>query len=197
MALNDVPQPGQSLATTQNPIRTNFGTIDTAFSVDHVPYQTAINQGKHNKITFPVQAAAPATAVAEMALFSLVSTLTGVPELSVRKESSGASYEFTSAGTASPGWARLPSGILLKWGSDVMAGAGLNTYTFPVGANIPAFATIYNILVVPAYNSVGDGNGFARLNSFGAPWTQFTVYGSQRTTTTAAAVGFAYLAIGI
>ena len=60
MALNQVPQPGQDLQPTQAPILANFATINAAFLVDHGEYALA-NQGLHNKITFPVQAAHPAT----------------------------------------------------------------------------------------------------------------------------------------
>lgn len=197
MALNNMPLAGQTLATTRDPIAANFNEINNAFTVDHFTYNSAaFIEGKHNKVTFPESAADPATLVNEVALYSKQSAFTASAELFIRKESSGSVYEFTSCLAASPGWSRLPSGILLKWGNDISV-AGLGIYTFPVGANIPAFTQIFNILVTTSYNNVADGNGFVRLNHFFAPWTQFQVYGSQRTTTTPEAVGYTYLAIGI
>jgi len=196
MPLTILPTAGQSLNVTRDPIRNNFQYIQTSFTTDHVDFNVA-NTGKHNQLTFPRQGAVPATAATDVKLYSLLSALSGETELFYRRQNNGVTYEFTSGIAASPGWTRLPSAILLKWGFDVMTGAGANIYTFPVAANIPAFTQIFTILVTTAYNFAGDGNGFARLNSFAAPWTNFTVYGSQRTTTTAAAVGFSYLAIGI
>jgi hypothetical protein len=38
MALNQVPNPNQTLGETNLPIKTNFATIDTGFSVDHVTF---------------------------------------------------------------------------------------------------------------------------------------------------------------
>ena len=59
MALINVPLAGQSLGITRDPVNNNFSTINSAFLVDHVEYNTA-GQGKHNKVTFPVQGGAPA-----------------------------------------------------------------------------------------------------------------------------------------
>lgn len=190
--LNDVPQPGQSLNITRDPIRNNFSVLDTAFSVDHVAYNTA-NQGMHNKVTMPVQGAPPVTAAAQMALFTQVSALTGVPELAIRRESNGAVIEMTAADGA-VGWTRLASGLLIKYG--VSNGTGFTTVTFPVAPGIPAFSVIYTMQVTTSYINAADGNGFVRLNNFLAPWTQFTVYCSQRTAVIDQNVAFQYLAIG-
>ena len=62
---------------------------------------------------------------------------------------------------------------------------------------IPAFSTIYSIQITTYYINAFDGDGFVRLDSFVAPWTGFNVYSSRRTTITAAAIGFQYLAIGV
>lgn len=190
MALIDVPLPGQTLAASRPSVQSNFAAIRAGFVVDHVDYAIA-NQGKHNQITLPIQDADPATAAGDMALYSLVSAITGIQELSVRRPAAGDIYEFTASGLT---WTRLPSGILLKWGGGVAN--GLTTVTFPVAANIPAFTTIYALQVCTAYVSVADGDGFVRLNDVGAPWTQFTVYASQRTAVATRAVNFQFLALG-
>jgi hypothetical protein len=196
MPLTVVPIAGQTLAASRDLISGNFVALNNAFLVDHVDFGLA-NQGKHNKISFPVQAVAPATGAAEVGLYCLTSALTGIPELSFRRNNSGAAYEFTSAGATRPGWTRLPSGILLKWGFDTPAAGGLNTYNFPVAANIPVFTQIFSILITTGYNNTSDGNGFVRLVNFTAPWASFRVYCSQRTSTTPLAVSYEYLAIGI
>lgn len=192
MSLNNVPLPGQSLAITRDPINNNFAVINTAFSVDHVSFNTA-NQGIHNQVTMPSLPAAPATAAAQLALFTQVSALTGISEMAFRRESNGAVIEMTAADGVA-GWSRFPSGILMKWGQS--NANGLATITFPVGPAIPAFTVIFSIQITTFYPNVADGNGFVRLNSFAAPWTQFQVYGSQRTAVVNQNVGFQYLAIG-
>ncbi len=196
MALTPVPNSGQTLADSRPVIFNNFSVISTAFEVDHVAYNDA-NQGKHNKATFPQQAAAPVTAANEVALYSRLSTLSGVSELVIRKQSSGTSYEFTSALAANVGWTRLPSGILLKWGNSTTPAGGLGTYTFPAAANIPAFTQVFSVQITTFYNQPTDApaNGFVRLVTYNA--AGFDVFGSPRVTIGPLNVSFQYLAIGI
>ena len=192
MALTNVPLTGQSLGQTRVPIQQNFLTIGAAFAIDHVDYNTA-GQGKHNKVTLPVQAADPVLAGNDIALYSKSNGATS--ELFFMRGITPA-YSWTDSLQATAGWTRLPSGILLKW--DVSTGGpGLTTYTFPLGANIPAFTNIFQIILTTAYNNIAGGDGFIRLNSFVAPWEQFSVYGSERTTLNPKQVGFNYLAIGV
>jgi len=195
MALNNVPLTGQTLGVTRVPINQNFSVIGSTFEVDHVGYNLT-NQGKHNKVTMPVQSPAPVTAAGEVALFSQTSSLTNVPEIAWRRQSSGSVVEFTGGLLASSGWTYLPSGILLKWGHT--SATGLTTVTFPVGANIPAFTNIFSMQVTTAYVNTSDGDGFVRLNNFLAPYTQFSVFASRRTSTGSfGPVNFQYLAIGV
>jgi len=196
MALTPVPNPGQTLANSRPDIFNNFATIGTAFIVDHVDYNEA-NQGKHNHVTMPRQVASPATTATEVALFSRLSTLSSATELAVRKESNGSVFEFTSCGAAAIGWTRLPSGILLKWGSSTTPPTGSLTYTFPVNPNTPAFTQIFSVQITTFYAQPADipANGFVRLVSY-IP-ASFVVYGSPRVTTGPLDVSFQYLAIGI
>jgi hypothetical protein len=146
-----------------------------------------------------LQAASPATAATEVALFSRTSTLTSNVELAVRKQSSGSVFEFTSALGAQPGWTILPSGILLKWGNGT--GSGNITVTFPVAATIPVFAagSPYNILLTLTGVVVTDLDEAVRLSSVpSASTTQFTVFCGRRTVAnTPTTCSFNYLAIGL
>jgi hypothetical protein len=192
--LNNVPLAGQSLGVTRVPINQNFATIDAIFSIDHVPYNT-VGAGKHNKVTFPLQAADPVVAATDFAIYSKANAL-GVPQLYMNYSGVGP-YPWTDSLTNTNGWTRLPSGILLKWGQGNNAN-GLTNLVFPVGLNIPAFTSIFQILVCTSYNNVNDGDGFVRLNNFVAPWTSFNVYASHRTTVGAyGPLAFNYLAIGV
>jgi len=91
MALNNIPLAGQSLGTTRAPINQNFSVIDAAFQIDHVDYNIA-GQGKHNKVTFPVQGSAPAFTVGDIGLFNLA--VGGTNELNITN-SSGVTTPFT------------------------------------------------------------------------------------------------------
>lgn len=193
MALNNVPNSGQTLSDSRVPINANFATIGAAFVIDHVDYNVA-GQGKHNKVTFPVQAVAPVFAAGEVGLYNLLYAVSGVDELFVKNQA-GQATPMTAVSKTTPGWAWLPCGLLVKWGVGVAN--GFTTITLPVGVNIPAFTQILTMQVCTAYANAADGDGFVRLNNFVAPWTQFTVYGSARTTVTNKAVAFNYLAIGI
>ena len=193
MALINVPLTGQSLGQTRVPIQQNFLTIGAAFAIDHIDYNTA-GQGKHNKVTLPVQAADPVLAGNDIALYSKSNGATS--ELFFMRGITPA-YSWTDSLNNINGWTRLPSGILLKWGQGNGAN-GSTPWTFPLGANIPAFTNIFKIFVNTDYTNANDGDGFVRLNGFAAPWTDFTVYGSHRTSVGAwGPVSFSYLAIGV
>jgi len=197
---NDTPQSTQRISDTQSLIRTNFSSIDTTFSVNHVAIIHATDYGKHKFVTLPEQAASPTTLVNEGGVFTRQGAYTSVSELCFRRENNGSVIEMTTAGLGNNGWSRLPSGLLIKWGRGT-ATAGLYTYTFPVAATIPVFTTIYTILVNVWYVLVPenqDGNGFVRLSRFEAPWTSFNVYASYRTNVgPGGPLTFQYLAIGI
>lgn len=142
MALNNVPQSGQTLNDTRNPIRTNFSVINAAFLVDHVEYNLA-NQGFHNKVTMPVQVAAPAFAAGINGIYNLNNATTTKNELYVHKQQDAgtADIPFTAStlssstpGSAASGWTYLPSGIILQWtnsSSNVTPKAVNFPITFP------------------------------------------------------------------
>lgn len=160
MALNNVPLSGQTLANTREPIRANFSTIDTAFSVNHVPYGSA-TQGKHNLVTFPAQAADPLTLPTEVAIYS--KNVGGVPELFYRPQNQpiigGISYNFTSAVKTATGETTLPSGVRLKWGIGTTTASGLLTVNFA-----SAFTTIFIVQATVAYTAnVPNPNSKDRL----------------------------------
>lgn len=154
MGLTILPNPGQSLLTTRNAIRNNFSVISTAFEVDHVAYNIS-GQGWHNKVTLPPQSSVPdTTGTDNIALYSKAVTVTAgtFTQLFYRKQNGGAEVDLTSAALTSPGWSRLPSGLLFKWGQTSGDPFGANPYTtitFPTtfsGDSIPEFTTILGVM---------------------------------------------------
>jgi len=137
MPLNDVPLASQSLGQTQAPIRANFATIAAAFPVDHVDYGLG-DQGKHNKVTFPQQAVLPATGANEVALYCANSDIHALtPALYFKDAGFGVGvpgYNFTDAVYTAAGRTKLPSGIVLCWGSDIINVGTTVTVTPPAAA---------------------------------------------------------------
>lgn len=155
MAYNPaIPQPTDQISVSQTDILNNFMAIQTLIDVNHVDFAN-VNQGKHFFVEFPIQAIAPVTAAAEVGLYSQTSAFTLQPELVFSKQSGTGVYEFTSSGQlVNGGWARLPSGILYKWGTGGPGAAGAYVITFPVNASTPVFTAVYVSFVTPTSNLV-------------------------------------------
>lgn len=194
-AYSDTPQAAQSKNTTQSLIQTNFLSLSAVNDVNHVAITHASDYGKHNFVSMPEQLASPATLADEAAIFARQGTLSSVAELCFRRESSGDVIEFTGGTLAAPGWTRLPSGLLVKWG--VTSGTGYALTTFPVAGTIPVFTSIFTVSASTYGSAAGniDTNTFVRVDSFTT--TNFYVYASPRVTTGTKLVGFTYLAIGV
>lgn len=197
MALNNVPLNGQSLAYTKPLIAGNFTVIDSAFSIDHVSYNTT-GAGKHNKVTMPVQSVTPATLANEVALFSRTSTLSLIPEMAFRRNTNGTVIEFTSSLGATDGWTRLPSGILLKWGVIVTPRNTLALYPFPVAATIPIYTTLFNVTASQTFAAgpaTGDLNTAVCVGNVTA--ANFQVYPRAIGLPSGGNVSIFYLATGV
>jgi hypothetical protein len=200
MTLNNVPQPGQTLGSTQAPINGNFVSIDTAFAVNHVPYNTT-NAGMHNVVSFPTQNPVPTPIAGIPQLYSQISTFTGQPELVFAHQAGSSAptaaqiVEFTSAGWANPGWTRLPSGILLKWHSGINF-ASLSTVTLDLNVDVAGSPNFTNVFAV--YNSTTESsanyNTVIGIQSIAGTVVTFSIYGAVRPPS---GTTIAYLAIGI
>ena len=168
MALNNVPLAGQTLLATRNPINQNFATINTGFAVNHIEYNLA-DQGKHKFLQMPEQIAAPAVAANEAGLYAAIGALSGVTELSFRRENNGAVIPFTENSQAANGWTMLPSGMMLQWGIQVVPGS-------PTTVNFPrAFAAAaYSVQVTETAAGGGTHNWTKVLGAPGA--ASFVVY---------------------
>ncbi len=190
-----IPLATDQLNISQSDLLLNFGAIADLIDVDHVDFANA-NAGKHAKVTFPAQTVAPTFIGGEVGLFNLNYPVTTTNELYLNTFQ-GDQFPITAGilstnanpGTG-PGWMITPSGMILKWGNSTATGS--TTFPFPVSANIPVFTAVSSVQISTL--ATGGADLFAQLVSRTA--TQITVYGSQRTTTTVAAVPFEYLAIG-
>jgi hypothetical protein len=199
MALINVPNPGQTLGNSRPSINSNFAVIDAAFQVDHVDYSTS-GQGQHNKVSFPTQNPIPAPQAGIVQLYSVISAITGEPELVFTHQAGSTApigaqiVEFTSAGWTNPGWTRLPSGILLKWHARIGFGGG-GSITLNVNADVPGspnFNALLNVLITTVDTSASYNNVIG-ISSIVFPNFTVSKFGGGNP---GASVTFNYLAIG-
>ena len=144
------PQAGDAKNISQGDVQGNFLALNNIYN------------GINNFIILPEQAASPATAINQMALFT--KAVGGVSAMFLRNENSGASVDFTTALKADPGWCQLPCGIQIFWGNVAVGNfpAG-NPVVFPAGG----FSNI--CLSVTATNTMPFGNRYyVQVNTFTA-----------------------------
>ena len=124
---------GDTLVSSRDPIRTNFQIITDRFDVNHVPFNSGPDAGKHKFLQMPEQTGAIPTAANEAALFARTSVVApGETALFFKSESgTGQEYQLTNSkdaniatfGGAGPlhvgpnGWTFLPGGMIMMFGS--------------------------------------------------------------------------------
>lgn len=186
----NIPQPTDIPANSQDQILKNFQQLNAANDVNHT-FLNSASFGKHYLLQFPLeQAAAPSTAVNEVAFYTKQGP-GAVTQFYMRGENSGSEYQIssiaagvdpqiasfgTTAGVNSSGWTFLPGNLFLQYGIRSIAATGTaTTITFPksFGA-IPYSITIGNI--TNEGNSPGSNNQFVKEGTVSA--TQFDVVNS-------------------
>jgi len=179
-----IPQATDAQNISQADIQNNFMALDPIFN------------GINNFILFPVQGSTPTTSGTQLSLFSANDASSNL-QLFLGPISTGTPINLTGSGQATNGWARLPSNILIKWGTTNVNVNTLNTVTFPAGS-IPAFASIFYVSVCQTFaagpttstlnTSVSAGN-FAT--------TTFQVWPNATTAPLTGTISITYIAIGI
>lgn len=187
----NIPTNTSNPSQDQPLIQANFNSINTAFNLNHGHFDDPA-EGKHLFMQMPAQGSAPTTLANEGALYTRTSTLSGLVELVYERQSNGTTIEFTSALGAAQGWTRLPSGILLKWGTSTAN--GITVFNYPVAATIPVFSNVFQALVTTIDSSISP-NTFAYLNAFNG--VGITVNGTNRTTVASTPTTYTFLVIGV
>jgi len=182
---NTIPAAGDLLSQSQADILGNFAAIQTLIEVNHATFADA-DEGKHKHVSFPEQGADVTVAANEKAIYAKQSALSGVAELFIRNESDGTVTEFTSSTQNANGWTRLPSGILIKWGTSSVAANTSANVNFD---STIAFAAVYNVLVTRKGGSGDSGTLYYQSNDL----TKVTVYNASDN----GPRNWYYLAIGI
>lgn len=177
----NIPQPTDTLNDSQPDLLGNFQAIQTLIDVNHVDFANAADQGKHKWVTMPFQSSDPGTALGEIALYSKKDGA-GVTQLFLENDNDGTVVNITTSGQATSGWTRLPSNILLKWGTVTgiaIQGSGgtPQVANFPTPAGMPVFSAIYSVQVSCGVSTNLDYNQFLQLTGFTT--TTFSVYPRQ------------------
>lgn len=192
-----IPQATDLISNSQAQILANFSQLNTQFGVDHVAFNTGSGNGDgtHKHITFDNAPTEPTVSGTISSIFPL---LVGSNQELFFKNA-GSEYNATGKTQitgpsllASEGYAFLPGGLLLKWGT-FSGGGGATTHTLPSGGSIPAFSAVYAAYVNGADNA-SVPNTFVTLQLFTT--TNIKIYGSSRTTTSTNGVTVYYLMLG-
>lgn len=191
----NIPQASDRLNDSQGDILGNFQAIQTLVDVNHYDFASGL-MGKHKWVSFPIQASGPGTTSTEMALYTK-NGLGGTPEMFVQFPSSGTEVNFTESAQATNGWTRLPSGILLKWGTASATQNTDNTITFPVSATIPVFTAVYSVTVNQTYMGAGGGGNNNALSAGNFTATNFTSFPRAIGTPNGNVISICYFAIGM
>ncbi len=167
---NNIPQPGDFPSQSQSQILQNFQQLDTAWAVNHVDFNTA-DQGKHAKVTFPIQSPAPAFLVGEIGLFNQNAYPTSVPDLWLTR-GTGSAFPMTGYSidvSGQSGWTYYPSGVLYAWGQVQVVAATPITITYisadtsgGAGVNFPGFTIMGN----PQITFVGTSLSTTRISGY-------------------------------
>lgn len=139
--LNDVPQSGQTLGITQPLIRNNFTTIDTAFQVDHVPYSTT-GEGKHNKVTLPVQVADPVNVTGEIVLYNKLHVPTNRNALYIKGPTGATVPSTANTLFATTGYTYLPSGMVIQYGKSTALANAITLVNLPIHLGSNPFSIV-------------------------------------------------------
>ena len=119
-----------------------------------------------------------------MALYANAGTSSTVPELFFQRNNLAANtgYAFTEGINIAPGYTRMASGTLVKWGtiSTLTNGVKTQNTTFPTtdgfGHAIPAFTTApFSVFVQPIDSSANPFDHVLNVNNATIMTTQFTV----------------------
>ena len=151
----NIPQAADLISTSQDDILQNFTAIYNSFAAatDH-PDLNSADAGKHNKITYVRQAAAPVPAGNDLAVYNVVS---GANSQLWFNRAGGTAVPFTEKvfTVNTSGYTYLPSGLLLKFGRGLTAGAAAT-----LAVNMNGIGANYNavpfILITPEQSAINQ-----------------------------------------
>jgi hypothetical protein len=186
MAYNpNIPQVTDILSQSQADILGNFQALS--------PF---LNGVTNFAAIFPVLSSTPTTSSSEVSLFSALDG-SGNQQLYYGPPSSGTPINLTGSAGLTDGWAYLPSGILLKWGTTTCAVNTLSTITLPVLSSTPVFNYLFYVSAAQTFAAsptTSTLNTSVSAGNFTA--TTFQVWPNATTAPLTGTVSIVYFAIG-
>ena len=186
MAYNpNIPQPTDQLSQSQSDILGNF----TALS----PFLNGVTDFA---VVFSPLGSAPTTSSSQVALFSQLDG-SGNQQLYYEPVSSGTPINLTGSAQSTNGWAYLPSGILIKWGTGATNQNTLATQAFPTGSSIPVFNNVFMVTASQTFAASPDQttlNNAICVGNFTT--TNFQIYPRAIGLPNSGVISFCYFAIG-
>lgn len=157
-----IPQPNDKFPKSQVDILANFGQANTAFGIDHVNFATALNQGKHNKVTF-LTVGPPGSLAGEFVVYQKIAG--GLPNLFFQRNNLAPEIRLTGPDpvAASPGQTFLPGGLVMRWGVSV----GIPAAGGAVNFNIAFTTTCYALQLTGRHGSAAHYCSFTNLTNVG------------------------------
>ena len=189
----NIPQPTDIPAQSQPQLLANFQAINTLVNVNHVNFDDP-DQGKHKWVSLPDQIADPVTTPTEVAIYGFSSSETSKIELAFKRATAGPPGEvilMTERNGTTNGWTMLPSGLLMKWGTNNATGAtNINANAFG-----KAFTTLYTVQLT---NQTTTSSSDTYVMGGVIVGTTFNIYVGNRTTPgTDATANINWLVIGV
>lgn len=185
----NVPLANQRISATQQPIQDNFIAIKTLIDVNHGTFGSA-TEGKHEKVTFPVQSPQPVFAGGDIGIYSFLNPSTAANELYVRRTSDPVTgIPFTAASKNTAGYTFLPSGILIQWRFLPVATQSTSLQTLPLNPVIPWPNNMVFLNITTLYNSYSSSESVVQLFDYTPAIVRFFSNNNKIT-------GFNYVAIG-
>jgi hypothetical protein len=153
---------GDTLASSRDPIRTNFQIIRDDFAIDHEGYNVSSDEGKHKQSTYlerdgSASKPVPTTLANECALYCKEQD--SITTLFFRKESNGTEIQLTGVdpSAAGNGYTFLPGGLILQWGVKASPGQ-TGTITFST-SNIAFPNNCFNVSITQRRDSSSSAQG--------------------------------------
>lgn len=192
----NIPLATDLISVSQNDLKNNFGSVSTAFNVNHVDFNAA-GAGKHKFVTMPEQGGAPGTVGNEMAMYTKKDG-SNVNQLFLQRQTNGTEIQLTppvlgDPVNGNPGTSFLPGGLIVKWGTGSGSGNGSVTFASLGLTDFPNSCFMVFAQPVNGGAPTSDG-GYVYTSS---PTTsQFSFLSVRRTTLAATSVTFYFFAIG-
>lgn len=169
----NMPLATQSLNYTQPLVLGNFANYKANMEVNHGGVNDA-DAGKHKFVQMPAQAADPATAADEVAIYCKDAG-GGVYREYLRQANNGTVVQITGVDplNAGNGYTFLPGGLLMQWGLTTPASATANTaIVYPIAFS----AAAHNIQLTFTRAASSPGTTFGLWVVTGSTNTGFTAY---------------------